>query len=316
MIPMKKIVFSTLILFNSVFLFAQENIKNTLTPEHQEVRGSKINMIPPNNFVTATKFLGYQQESTNSSIMVIDIPGPYSEVSKGLTKEALLTQGVSLESSEQFILNDLSAVLLKAEQAAYGTVFRKYILVFGTEKETMLINGIAPKEDVNLDQAIRKALLSVVYDANRILTPLDAVDFEISTEGTDFVFAKSMSNMLIYNRDGKVPSETNDKASLVIAKAFSKTVIDDKKQFAMTRIKQLPVFIDKILTTEPIEINGLKGYEISAEGRDRKTGNKEQVYQVMLFLESDYYILFGSSEADFDKNTSAFKKLVRHFKLK
>ncbi len=175
---------------------------------------------------------------------------------------------------------------------------------------------MAPKGNAALEQLIKNALFTTVYDADKALTPLDAVDFEISTDETDFVFAKSMSNMLVFNRDGKMPSETVDKASLVIAKAISKVAIADKKEFATNRIRMLPVQITKIESILPIEINGLSGFEITAEGVDRKKGTPEQAYQVMLFSDATYYILFGSSEDNFENNLKVFKKLVRSFKLK
>ncbi|WP_432670966.1 hypothetical protein [Flavobacterium sp. SM2513] len=300
----------------SISIFGQTTITTTITPQHQEIYGSKISIIAPKEFAIATSFLGFQQAETNSSVLIMDIPGPFAEVSKGLTKENLLKQGVQVETIESVILNGVPGVLITAEQTAYDVVFRKYSLAFGTDKESILINGIAPKGNLELEQAVKDALLSTVYHADKVLTPLDSVDFEISTEGTDFVFAKSMSNMLVYNRDGKIPSETDDKASLVVAKAFSKVEIADKKEFATNRIKMLPVQITKINAVVPIVVHGLSGYEITAEGVDRKTGKKEQAYQVMLFVDKSYYILFGSSEADFENNLRLFKKLIRTFKLK
>lgn len=300
----------------TISFFSQTTILTTLTLTHEEVRGSKISMIPPKDFQVAKSFMGFQQAETNSSVMVLDVPGPFLEVSKALTVENLLKQGVEVENSEQIILNGLPAVLIKGDQTAYGSIFRKYILVLGTEQETIMINGIVPKDSLALGDAVKNALLSTVYDVNKILTPLDAVDFQISTVETDFIFAKSMSNMLVYNRDGKIPVETSDKASLVIAKAFSKVAITDKKMYATNRIKTLPVQISKIIKTIAVEINGLKGYEITAEGVNRKTGIKEQAYQVMLFTDDSYYILFGSSQDDFDTNLVVFKKLVQTFQLK
>ena len=311
----KTILFAFLFL-QSFLMVGQTTISTTITHQHQEVRGSKINMIAPKEFAVATSFLGFQQAETNSSVLIMDIPGPFAEVSKGLTKENLLKQGVQVETIESIILNGVPGVLITGEQTAYDVVFRKYSLAFGTDKESILINGIAPKGNLELEQAVKDALLSTVYHADKVLTPLDSVDFKISIQGTDFVFAKSMANMLIYNRDGKIPSETDDKASLVVAKAFSKVDITDKKEFATNRIKVLPVQITKINAIVPIEINGLSGYEITAEGVDRKTGKKEQAYQVMLFVDKSYYILFGSSEANFESNLTVFKKLVRTFKLK
>lgn len=310
---MKKIL---ILLLLQPFLFFGQIITTTITPEHQEIYGSKINMILPKGFTVAQNFMGFQQEATNSSIMVADVPGSYAKVSGGLTKENLLKQGIRVESIENITVNGLPGLFITGEQTAHQTVFRKYSLAFGTEKETLLISGIVPKGDKELETLVKNALFTTVYDADKVLTPLDAVDFEISTTGTDFVFAKSMSNMLIYNRDGKMPSETADKASFVIAKAFSKVAISDKKEFATNRIKMLPVQITKITSVDSIEINGLGGYEITAEGVDRKTGKKEQAYQVMLFVDNSYYILFGSSEDNFENNLAMFKKLVSTFKQK
>jgi hypothetical protein len=312
---MKK-TYLILLLLQPFLFFGQTNITTKITPEHQEIYGSKISMIAPRGFATAAKFMGFQQEVTNSSVMVLDIPGPYSKAIGGLTKENLLKQGVRVERIENITLNGLPGLFITAEQTAYEVIFRKYSLAFGTENETILISGIAPKGNLDLEQLVKNALMTTVYDAEKVLTPLDTVDFEISTEGTDFVFAKSMSNMLVYNRDGKMPGETTDKASFVIAKAFSKVTIDDKKEYAINRIKGLPVQINKINAVKPVEINGLSGFEITAEGVDRKTGTPEQAYQVMLFVENSYYLLFGSSEGDFEKNLNVFKKLVRTFKLK
>lgn len=304
-------------IFLSPFLVAGQTIITTkITEKHQEIYGSKISMIAPKGFAVALNFMGFQEAETNSSVMVMDIPGPYAEVSKGLNKETLLKQGINVETIENITLNGLQGMLISGQQTAHEIVFSKYILVFGTEKESLLINGIVPTENVALQQLVKESILSTVYNVDKVLTPLDAVDFEISTEGTDFIFAKNMSNMLVYNRDGKMPSETVDKASFVIAKAISKVEILDKKEFAINRIKVLPVQITQINSVLPVKINGLSGYEITANGVDRKTGKKEQAYQVMLFVNNSYYILFGSSEGDFENNLNVFKKLVSSFKLK
>lgn len=314
--PMIKTIYLLFTVFCCIPFFGQTTIASKITHEHQEIFGSKIKMIMPKGFSVAKNFMGFQQEATNSSIMVADVAGPYSKVSGGLTKENLLKQGILVESIESMTLNGLPGLFIIGEQTAHEIIFRKYSLAFGTENETLLISGIVPKGDKELERLVKNALITTVYDADKVLTPLDAVDFEISTVGTDFIFAKSMSNMLVYNRDGKMPSETRDKAALIIAKGFSKMEIADKKEFATNRIKTLPVQITKVHSVTPIEINGLSGFEITAEGVDRKKGTPEQAYQVMLFVDNTYYILFGSSESNFENNFKVFKKLVRTFKVK
>lgn len=313
---MKKNILFFLALLNGIYSFSQLTIESNVTSDHQEIRGSKISMVRPKDFKVAVNFMGFQHAESNSSVMVLDIPGPFSKVSGGLNAENLLKQGVRVDSIQSIKVNGLSGLLIKGEQTANGVDYRKYSLAFGNDVETILISGIVPKDNLDLEQKVKNALLSTFYNPSKILTPLDAVDFEISTEGTDFVFAKSMSNMLVYNRDGKMPSESTDMASLVVAKAISKVEITDKKEFASNRIKMLPVQITKIKSVEPTEINGLKGYEITAEGANRKTGVKELAYQVMLFNEESYYIIFGSCQDKFEENLKVFQKLIGTFKLK
>lgn len=313
---MKNVLLVLCLGLNIMITFSQEVLSSQITDEHTEVEGTKISMAPPNGFVKATNFAGFQQDESGASIMVLDLPGPFSEVSKGFTKEGLLTQGMTLIRLEEITLNDVPAVLLTAQQDAYGNTYKKYILAFGNEKETILINGTFLNNHVELEEPIKTALLSVLYQAEKEIDPFSTVDFEISTEGTGFLFAKSMANALIFSRDGKVPSESDDQANFIAGKAFSEMLIVDKEEFALNRIKQLPTEIKKIISTKPIEINGISGFEIIANGKDRKTGSLEKVYQVMLFSDTLYYILLGSSEANFDKNIDLFKKLARTFKRK
>lgn len=313
---MTKKIFYFLAILNGMYSFSQMTIDNILTKIHQEIRGSKISMVPPKDFKVATNFMGFQHAESNSSVMVVAIPGLFSKVSSGLNAENLLKQGIRVDSIQSIKVNGLSGLLIKGEQTANGIDYRKYSLAFGNDVETILISGIFPKDNLDLEERVKNALLSTVYDPTKTLTPLDAVDFEISTIGTDFVFAKSMSNMLVYNRDGKMPTESRDLATLVVAKAISKVEITDKKEFASNRIKMLPVQITQIKSVKPIEINGLKGYEITAEGANRKTGVKELAYQVMLFNDDSYYIIFGSCQDKFDENLKVFQKLIGTFKLK
>tara|TARA_R110002050_G_scaffold125566_1_gene245302 strand:+ start:267 stop:1208 length:942 start_codon:yes stop_codon:yes gene_type:complete len=313
---MKKTFLLVITLLNYFVVFCQSTINNELTTEHKAVNGTKISIIPPNGFTEASNFLGFEQNIKGSSIMVLNIPGPFSEVSKGLTEEGLISQGMTLKEMEKISFNNLPAIFLKAEQSAYGNIYTKYILVFGTEKESILINGSFPENLTDFNELVKESVLSSVYDTGKVIDPYETVDFEISTDGTDFVFASSISNTLIFNRDGEIPSESKDNASLIIVKSFSNVDIMDKKLFAINRIKLLPIEIEKITSTELIEVNGISGYEIVADGKDKKTGVKEKAYQVILFNDSVYYMLFGSSESDFDNNIELFRKLVKTFKLK
>lgn len=311
-----KTVFLGILMMLALPLFSQKIIECKLTSEHKEIFGSKLSMIPPQHFTKATNFLGFQQEDTNSSIMALDFPSSYDTVAAGLTKENFEKQGLVVNYIEMLTFNNVPALLIKCEQNAHEQIFTKYIFTFGSVSETIMINGVAPKADKILSESIKQALLTTIFNADKILTPLDAVDFKIATINTDFSFSKSMSNMLIYKKEENITTELVDNATFVATKAISKANFTDKKVFALNRLNSLSMQIHTINTTIVVFINGLDGYEFVVHGVNRKTGQPESAYLVILFNDLDYYLLYGSSGKNFELNNASFKRLAQTFQLK
>ncbi len=313
-----KNTFSNLIIgLFAITALAQNTVTNTITAEHISVEGTKISLIPPPDFINAANFAGFQQNSSGSSIMIVEVPAPFPEIGRAFTKEGLQTQGMTLLEKEEFIINTNTALLIKGEQEAYGNTYSKYTLAFGSENESILINGTFLKANENdLAAAVKKTLLSVVYDAEKIINPFDTVDFKITTEATDLVFVKNVGPSLLFNREGTIPSTASDKAIFIASKSFSELEISDRKSYAENRIKQNPITIDSILSTTPITIDDLEGFEIIARGKTKTKQIDTKIYQVILFSDTLYYILLGSSEAEYEKNMAAFKTIARTFKRK
>lgn len=313
---MKQILLFTFSLLTFYTTFGQTKKTNTLTAEHINIEGTKISLIPPDGFIKATNFLGLQQNQSGSTIMVLDIPGPFSETSKGLTKEGFLSQGVEVTEIENLTLNNLPAILVTGEQNAYGNIYTKYVLCFGTETETIMINCAIPNNLNEIANAVKNSILSSFYEVDKKINPFEIVDYSIDLTKSKLQFAKSASNSLIFTTDGIIPTKSTDKTSLIIAKSFSKTDIEDRKLFCLNRLKQLPVEITKIETTTEISIDGILGYEIIASAKDKKTSANEKVCQVILFSDNLYYILFGSTNIDYENNISEIKNVIKTFKRK
>lgn len=313
---MKQILFFTIFFLTFSTIFGQTKTTNTLTGEHINIEGTKISLIPPDGFIKATNFLGLQQNQSGSTIMVLDIPGPFSETSKAMTKEGFLSQGIEVKEIENFTLNNLPAIFITGEQNAYGNIYIKYVLCFGTENETIMINGATPNNLKEIANAVKSSILTSFYEADKKINPFDVVDYSIDLTKSKLQFAKSASNSLIFTTDGIIPTKSTDKTSLIIAKSFSKTDIEDRKSFCLNRLKQLPVEITKIETTTQISIDGISGYEIIALGKDKKTSAEEKMCQVILFSDNLYYIFYGSTNQDFDSNIKEIKSVIMTFKRK
>lgn len=303
-------------IFQITTVLGQKSVTNLLTAGHINIAGTKISIIPPQGFTKASDFLGFQQELSGSSIMFLDVPGPFSEISKGFTKDNFLSQGVQVQDIENLVINGLPAIFVTGEQNAYGNEYIKFVLSFGTEKETIMINGAFPKNLNETGTDIKSAMLTAYYEPDKVINPFEIVDYVINTDEYGLKFAKSMSNSLVFTADGLLPVQSEDKTTFIAAKSFSKVPISDTKLFSINRLKKMPFEIENIESTEDISIDGISGYEIIAFTVDKNTAEKGKVYQVMLFSDSLYYIMLGTTNQEYEINIEKFKKIANSFKRK
>lgn len=313
---MTRKILTAFLVFISLTVWGQKKIENKLTDEHQNIKGTKVSIIPPKGFTDGLNFLGLQQTESGSSIMILDIPGPYSETSKGITKENMLSKGVEVKKIETLTINGLPAIFATGTQNAYGNIYTKFIFVFGTDNETIMINGVYPENLKKVGDEIKKSMLTVFYEADKKINPFEALDYTIDISETKLKFGKSMSNSLIFSVDGQVPTASSDKTNLIVAKSFSQITTEDKKLFCINRLKQTPIEIENIEYTNEITIDGILGYEIYAKGKNKKSNETENIYQVILFSDKLYYILFGTTNDETDKSINEIKKAVITFKRK
>ena len=315
---MNKSILAILGLLISFSAFSQKTISNTKNNKHQQVNGTKFFLIPPEGFTMADSFQGFQLAQKSASVLVMEIPGPLSEVTKGLNEEGLKSQGVILKNHEEANVNGYDGSFITAEQSANGTHFKKYILVFGDEKSTNMVIGMYPSDFNDLETHILESVLSVIHEPDLQVDPLSAVNFKVYTENTKLRFAGMMSGSLLYTVDGKVPTESNDKTSFIIGQSHGNGHTFDKKQNTINRLKGMPynnliIEEDKVI---PIEVDDISGYEIESQGFNKTDGDRELVYHAMLYTDDGYYLFFGTAKDNFEDNLNLFKQITRTFERK
>ena len=110
-----------------------------------EIKGTGLKIEMPEGFENATAFNGFQQESTNSSVMVTVIPGPYAEITNAFTEQGLATQGMQLISKKNEKLAGEEGLLLNVSQNAHGQTFQKWIAIFGDASKTTMVAATFPR---------------------------------------------------------------------------------------------------------------------------------------------------------------------------
>ncbi|MCC6281422.1 MAG: hypothetical protein IT262_12520 [Saprospiraceae bacterium] len=289
-------------------------ILSAQTAQRTNIPGTKCSLAPPDGFVPATTFGGFQHVESGASIMVNEIPAPYQTMVDGFTADALKKRGMTLISREAIDFNNAKATIIHVSQPANGTTYLKQMLIFGDAEKTVLVNGIYPEASKDLEVNIRNALFSIVYDDTQVENPLDAATFIIDVSGTDFKLIRYMSGSLLYSTDGKMPTE---KPTLIVGSSIAKVSPENQQKYAEERLKKLPRGeLNVVKEIKAISIDNLNGYEIVAEGKT-KNDTPELVYQTMLFNDKgDYYIVVGKAGEEFEQNLEAFRKVTKTFKRK
>ncbi len=313
----KTILFLLLSLITQSIFSQKINEYTEPTEDHVLVKGTNIYMIPPKGYTESANFKGFQNpDDQTSMIMIVEIPGPFSEISKGFNTEMLATKGMKLISKKEVSINKFKGYLIDLEQDANGLTYAKNILIYGDNNSTTLINGIFLKNSKETETIIKRSVSSTVIDNEVKANPRETLDYNLDENAGNLVYVSVIGNGFLFNRDGKTPTQSDDTATLITDRSYNKAEIGDHKQFCISRLNEFPEdyqVIDKKGINE-IEIDSLKGYELYAKNLDREN---ELFYQVILFQEDGgYYIFIGTYLKNKESALKDIQKIIMTFKRK
>lgn len=284
----------------------------------EPVPGTTVDIKPPSGYVKAERFSGFMNEATGSSIMVSEIPGPYLEVARGVSDEKRLqAKGMKLLDSSPVEVDGRTAMLLHVEQTAYGTVFKKWLLVVDYSDSTMLVVASYPSAEARKEEhTLKAAVLATSFGMQT--DPIAALAFTVKPEAP-FQIAKVMGQNLVLSPNGEFPVKNENVPFMVAALSASKGPgIPDKKRFAANHIAQTATVKGISLQQHtPVTIGHLAGYTTLAEGQGEDSATPITIYQVLLFDSSGYSVIKGVTPSrKRNEYLPLFEKMAASFVLK
>lgn len=312
----KRIRITTLLLSISLAGFGQELPKEK-SENHIQIKGTNIFMVPPTSFESSNNFKGFQNPNDQTTmIMAMEIPGPYSEVSKGFNSEMMQKQGMELKTKKEIKVAEFDGLLIELDQSANGMTFSKQIIIYGNEKSSTLINGVYLKDSIQTGKKIKESILTTFVDSKTESNPREALNYSLNENVGSLKFKAVMGNGMLLNRDLKTPTESEDKATLLTDKSFANVEIKNEKLFCISKLKKYPDDYSVIPSKgiNEIEIDNLKGFELFAKNNDQEN---EEMYQVILFDKNGgYYLFVGTYLTGNDKAISDIKSVIQTFERK
>ena len=287
--------------------------------EATPIAGTHVQLTAPAGYgPTGGRFTGLINKKNGASIMITELPAPFSQTQAGFTKEKLAERKLDLLSSKPMSVQGMMGLYAELEQAAYETNFQKYLLHFGNETISISVLGTIEKLAAEKDkEALKDAVLSATYNKKASAPSLvDGLPFTIS-DTTKLKRWHRLQNSLIF-REHPFDEKAIHRPVFVVAPSIAALDIEDKKAYAQNRVTQTVHVTDQKSDSEkPVEIAGLKGFEIVVTGKDHKDQSPMVLYQTMLFGKKIYYIFQGiCSEKDRAVYLNEFRMLTESFKPK
>jgi hypothetical protein len=282
------------------------------------VSAAGVKLVKPKGFEPAERFHGFRDLGRRSSVMVMNIPGPFAEVTKGLTTQGLASRGMKLLSTRKLKIGGADALLLSVSQviaAPEKTEYRKWMLVFGDGKRTSMVTAAFP---ASFADELSEPLKACVLSAERIAVGGSDPDFTIQPAGK-MKRGKHIGGALKALAFG-LRAEGKGKPGepmLIAMRSFLRDPIGKQREFALKRLHQTPQFekIVKVLWTRPIEVDGLAGFESLADSTHTEPDLPMKVYQVMLFTDTGYILIRGSVRKEQGEEfLPVFQKMARSLK--
>lgn len=283
--------------------------------ESVRVPGTGVRMAPPPGFSRAEQFAGFQDSDHGASIVVTEIPGPVTEVRRGMTRSGLASRGMELIESRTVTVGEEQALLLHVSQQAQGVGYFKWMLVGGSAERTFMVVGTFPAEAADLSDPIRAALLSASWGNAPRADRFEGMPFHVDAT-PQMRFSDRMGNLLIFTETGRVVSGKPDVAVLIVGSSLGDVEIDDLEHFSKERLLQTDRLKGvRVRSGASVLIDSLAGYEVVAEGSDAKSGTPVGVYQLMLREGKTYYIAQGFvAKARLQEILPAFRQVTGSFR--
>jgi len=294
-------------------------VKNELTSDYSEVTGTQISLLLPSGFVASDRFVRFEHKIAGTSIVITEVPGEVRKNFLAFGRVNLIQRGLLIEKEELYLINGFDALLQYGQQSAYGKMYRRWLLVIGDNQKTFLLNASAPAEtSMDHAEAIKKCLLSVVYQPAKKASSSERYDFTLDFKESGLKQVSILINSMIYTDDGILPPKTEAKVVMMASRTKPAVPIKDKKVFASSLLDMLPVKWPNNEKPEPItiELEGLSGYEVYGLAVNKDNNRPQLVYELVLYNGDYYYLVSGLAFKYFEDNLDLFKSVARTFKLK
>lgn len=269
----------------------------------------------PPNFVASDKFVGLEDPNKKVALSLERVPVPFAKMVQNFIPAAMETVDQAVVQHQPMSVEGCTGFLIETELRNERKPEHQWTLAFGDEAQTYRIDARVPFEVV---EEMRPVILGCLESVKTIpyvpalpykIEPIDGL-VELKPPLT------SGATMLTVNGDASDLLAASPRF-MVFPRSDRRPVEAMLTEFATSKIEAYAdVSPDEIASTRPIEIAGLEGIELKADGLAKDGSEPVAVYFVLLAdPEGGYETLVGiCPEASKEEWFPRFEQAVHSYR--
>jgi hypothetical protein len=263
--------------------------------ERVSIPGTDVSLPLPEGFALTPDFPGIGLDADLTSVLVTELPVPFAISKQRFDADALARGGVTLRRSDSIEVDGHEGLLLHATQTAAGVEFRKWLVVFGDDTESILLAATTP-----LDQEARHqgVLVETLRGAQwrRAADAAKRLPFRIG-EVPPLEVVSSASNAVVLADPHFHPPDTVP-GHVTVGISAATVQIGSLAGFARHRLVETTSIKEVEITSETeAELDGMPAHRIEATAVDLEKDRPVQVLQLLATDGTHYFLVQGIADA-------------------
>jgi hypothetical protein len=258
-----------LILLCAGRLIAQDAALETSAPEvYVDIPGTRISIRIPSGFSLAEGFPGIVRDEYRAAVVTTEIPSPIQEVLAGMSDQELAAEGMTLVRSEKFAVSGIEATLFHARQEDPDGAVRKWLVLFGDEKLTVMLAASVPEIlEPEVGKSLEECLLTARWDPNKTVDPYAGMGFSLRESDIFVIRGRRPGGVLLTRKEAA--AELTPSEPIIVVYPSASPEIAPLPIAAMQTLTEGDQFIEfENFVERPLTVNGLNSYEIIADAKE------------------------------------------------
>jgi hypothetical protein len=234
---------------------------------YADIPMTRISMVVPEGFSLVPGFPGMSRADRGSSIVITEVPGPYVDVLDSFTQGVGTDRSMHMVNSEDAKVGQREAKLMIISRNENGTEFHNWLLLFGSDKATVMITATMPASaEGEMAPILKAAMLGAKWNPEKIIDQFSGLEFKIKLHDDFEVRGRRPGGVLVTRKEAG--EEITPGEPILLVYPSEETSAPPIEKFAHDELNANQQFKDmKTVEEHALRVKDMAAYEITAEAK-------------------------------------------------